>query len=168
MQLLLASGEVENLLKIWPSLPMYRINIPELQRLAMSVLGAGQVPRHIAFIMDGNRRFARCVNSVYYSTKHFAYTSTANVSSQGSWAGNNWGAQGRLPQIGRSIAVVPRAWRERGDLRHFDLRCQPQFLPQVTVYAFSIENFRRSEDEVNALLQLAKEKFEVDDTAWRL
>ena len=37
---------------------------------------------------------------------------------------------------------------------------------QVTVYAFSIENFRRSEDEVNALLQLAKEKFEVDtDTA---
>ena len=32
---------------------------------------------------------------------------------------------------------------------------------QVTVYAFSIENFRRSEEEVNALLQLAKEKFEV-------
>ena len=30
------------------------------------------------------------------------------------------------------------------------------------MYAFSIENFRRSEDEVNALLQLAKEKFEVD------
>ena len=34
-------------------------------------------------------------------------------------------------------------------------------LLQVTVYAFSIENFRRGEDEVNALLQLAKEKFEV-------
>ena len=32
---------------------------------------------------------------------------------------------------------------------------------QVTVYAFSIENFRRSEEEVNALLHLAKEKFEV-------
>ena len=32
---------------------------------------------------------------------------------------------------------------------------------QVTVYAFSIENFRRSKEEVNALLQLAKEKFEV-------
>ena len=30
------------------------------------------------------------------------------------------------------------------------------------MYAFSIENFRRSEDEVNALLQLAKEKFEVE------
>ena len=58
--------------------------------------------------------------------------------------------------------MVPRARRERGDLRHLDLRCQPPFLPQVTVYAFSIENFRRSEDEVNALLQLAKEKFEVD------
>ena len=33
------------------------------------------------------------------------------------------------------------------------------------MYAFSIENFRRSEDEVNALLQLAKEKFEVDTAA---
>ena len=33
-------------------------------------------------------------------------------------------------------------------------------LLQVTVYAFSIENFRRGEDEVNALLQLAKEKEE--------
>ena len=36
-----------------------------------------------------------------------------------------------------------------------------KILLQVTVYAFSIENFRRGEDEVNALLQLAKEKFEV-------
>ena len=38
-------------------------------------------------------------------------------------------------------------------------------LPKVTVYAFSIENFRRGEDEVTALLQLAKEKFQVKASA---
>lgn len=31
---------------------------------------------------------------------------------------------------------------------------------EVTVYAFSIENFKRSEDEVDALMSLAREKFE--------
>ncbi len=30
---------------------------------------------------------------------------------------------------------------------------------EVTVYAFSIENFKRSADEVNGLFALAKEKF---------
>jgi undecaprenyl diphosphate synthase len=29
----------------------------------------------------------------------------------------------------------------------------------VTVYAFSIENFKRSQDEVQGLMQLAEDKF---------
>lgn len=31
---------------------------------------------------------------------------------------------------------------------------------EVTVYAFSIENFKRSKEEVDALMKLAKQKFE--------
>lgn len=34
-------------------------------------------------------------------------------------------------------------------------------IKEVTVYAFSIENFKRSEDEVNGLFDLAREKFRV-------
>ena len=33
-------------------------------------------------------------------------------------------------------------------------------IKEVSVYAFSIENFKRSEDEVNALFDLAREKFQ--------
>jgi len=91
-----------------------------LQRLAMSVLGVGQVPRHIAFIMDGNRRFAR-------------------VRGEETIEGHKGGFH--------KLAEALQWCRELG-------------VKEVTVYAFSIENFRRSEEEVNALLQLAKEKFE--------
>ena len=33
-------------------------------------------------------------------------------------------------------------------------------IKEVSVYAFSIENFKRSPDEVNALFDLAREKFQ--------
>lgn len=38
--------------------------------------------------------------------------------------------------------------------------CRELGVEEVTVYAFSIENFKRSEQEVEALMQLAKEKFQ--------
>lgn len=33
-------------------------------------------------------------------------------------------------------------------------------IPEVTVYAFSTENFKRSEEEVTGIMTLAKEKFD--------
>lgn len=38
--------------------------------------------------------------------------------------------------------------------------CREFGVEEVTVYAFSIENFKRSEQEVETLMQLAKEKFQ--------
>jgi len=38
--------------------------------------------------------------------------------------------------------------------------CFELSIPEVTVYAFSIENFKRSKDEVDGLMTLAQQKFE--------
>lgn len=38
--------------------------------------------------------------------------------------------------------------------------CFTMDIKEVTVYAFSIENFKRSPEEVNALFDLALEKFQ--------
>ena len=37
--------------------------------------------------------------------------------------------------------------------------CFTMDVKEVTVYAFSIENFKRSPDEVNGLFDLARQKF---------
>lgn len=95
-------------------------NLSWAQHFAMRVLQAGDIPRHIAFIMDGNRRFAR---------KLKLETSTD------------------------------------GHIRGFDKLsealqwCLDIGIEEVTVYAFSIENFKREPDEVNTLFELAREKF---------
>lgn len=90
------------------------------ERLAVNVVRVGSVPRHVAFIMDGNRRFA--------NKSHIA--------------------------------------KREGHARGFDKLsetlqwCLDLGITQVTVYAFSIENFKRSSDEVESLMSLAREKFQ--------
>ncbi|CAL8249710.1 unnamed protein product [Boreogadus saida] len=90
-----------------------------IERLSANVLKAGPVPKHVAFIMDGNRRFAR--------KKH--------VDRQ---EGHSQGFN--------KLAETLR-W------------CLQLDIPEVTVYAFSIENFNRSREEVDGLMELAKLKF---------
>lgn len=90
------------------------------ETLAMNILKMGPIPRHIAFIMDGNRRFAKHsnINKIDGHTKGFD----------------------KLSECLR--------W------------CLDMGIEEVTAFAFSIENFKRNQDEVNELLNLAKEKFE--------
>ncbi|KLO14873.1 dehydrodolichyl diphosphate synthetase [Schizopora paradoxa] len=84
----------------------------------LSVLAAGPIPRHIAFVMDGNRRYARR-KDLEVGVGH---------------------SDGFLA-LRRVLEVCMR----------LDVRC-------VTVYAFSIENFKRSPSEVDTLMNLAKTK----------
>lgn len=89
------------------------------QRLSLMVLRQGPIPRHIAFIMDGNRRFA----------------------------------------------VKSKIGKSQGHSKGFDKLsevlqwCLDMGVQEVTVYAFSIENFKRSKEEVDGIFDLAREKF---------
>jgi len=89
-----------------------------LEDFIITILKHGAIPRHVAFIMDGNRRYAR--------------------------------------KLGVQTGV--------GHYRGFDKLeemlelCLKLGVETVTVYAFSIENFKRSEEEVTLLMGLAKEK----------
>jgi len=91
-----------------------------LESLFIKILKCGAIPRHVAFIMDGNRRYAE---------RH------------------------QLEKIqGHSEGFEKLAQTLQW--------CHDLGISEVTVYAFSIENFKRPQAEVNALLDLATEKFQ--------
>nr|CAB3237584.1 dehydrodolichyl diphosphate synthase-like [Phallusia mammillata] len=89
-----------------------------IQKCCCRFMCKGPIPRHVAFIMDGNRRFA--------AKKHVE--------------------------------------RIEGHTRGFDKLaevlkwCQDLGVEEVTVFAFSAENFKRSKEEVESLMELARHK----------
>ncbi|KAM5246859.1 dehydrodolichyl diphosphate synthase complex subunit DHDDS isoform 3-T3 [Ctenodactylus gundi] len=89
------------------------------ERFCANIIKAGPMPKHIAFIMDGNRRYAK----------------KCQVERQ---EGHSKGFN--------KLAETLR-W------------CLNLGILEVTVYAFSIENFKRSKDEVDGILDLARQKF---------
>lgn len=84
------------------------------------VVRCGPIPRHIAFIMDGNRRYAVAAG---------------------------------LPS---KLEGHQHGFRKLQEILQWSLELGVR---SITVYAFSIENFRRPLEEVNCLMSLAKEKF---------
>ncbi|VDK43957.1 unnamed protein product [Anisakis simplex] len=85
----------------------------------LHILKMGPMPKHIAFIMDGNRRYARS----------HSYSSVLDGHSKG------------FEQLTKILE-----W------------CRFLCVTEVTIYAFSIENFKRSEEEVNGLMKLFENK----------
>uniref|UniRef100_A0A1B6KAW1 Alkyl transferase n=1 Tax=Graphocephala atropunctata TaxID=36148 RepID=A0A1B6KAW1_9HEMI len=90
------------------------------QLLCVRILKCGIIPQHAAFIMDGNRRYAK-QNNVKKIEGH----------SKG------------FDKLSETLQ-----W------------CLDLGISEVTVYAFSIENFKRSKVEVDDLLELARQKFQ--------
>ncbi|KIJ92963.1 hypothetical protein K443DRAFT_684890 [Laccaria amethystina LaAM-08-1] len=90
--------------------------VNQAQRFLLKVLAAGPVPKHVAFVMDGNRRYAR--------------------------------RQQKQVQEGHADGYLA--------LRRMLEVCLRLNIQCVSAYAFSIENFKRSEDEVKALMKLAE------------
>ncbi|KAK6237230.1 hypothetical protein QUC31_002699 [Theobroma cacao] len=91
-----------------------------LRRCLFRVLSVGPLPAHLAFIMDGNRRYAK-KNNLEEGDGHKA----------------------------GYLALM--------SLLHY---CYELGIKYVTVYAFSIENFKRQPDEVRSLMDLMLEKIE--------
>ncbi|KAJ5297572.1 hypothetical protein PENANT_c005G04636 [Penicillium antarcticum] len=98
--------------------PPVEFAITNLKDLLIGALQQGPIPQHVAFVMDGNRRFAR---------SHGIETVE----------GHNLGFEA----LARILEV-----------------CYKSGVKVVTIYAFSIENFKRSKFEVDALMEMAKVK----------
>lgn len=88
------------------------------QNIASRILKSGVIPKHVAFIMDGNRRYANKANIERSDGHKHGFDTLAKVL--------NW--------------------------------CRELGIHQVTLYAFSIENFKRTRDEIDSIMNLAREK----------
>ncbi|KAF4555059.1 Dehydrodolichyl diphosphate synthase-like protein [Elsinoe fawcettii] len=89
-----------------------------LRELLIGALRQGPVPQHVAFVMDGNRRYARERRMETVEGHHLGFEALARI-----------------------LEV-----------------CYKSGVKVVTIYAFSIENFKRSKFEVDALMDMAKFK----------
>lgn len=91
-----------------------------LQKIALQFVKMGPIPKHVAFIMDGNRRYARKLNSPVIEGHYLGFEKLIDSY-----------------YFGRSYGVT-----------------------EITMYAFSIENFKRPKDEVDGLWDLLEEKLQ--------
>lgn len=99
----------------------------------LSVLALGPLPRHVAFIMDGNRRWARSLNSRIEARQQ---QRSSMDEGQKTPSGHQSGFQALK--------------------RVLDLCLQLKAIEHVTVYAFAIDNFKRKAEEVDELMALAR------------
>ncbi|KAM9892026.1 hypothetical protein OXX79_010308 [Metschnikowia pulcherrima] len=99
------------------AIPKYILEHTCLKRQLIELLKPGRVPRHIGFIMDGNRRFAK--------------------------------ERGLPTRDGHRAGT--RA------LIHALESCFEIGIKEVSIYAFSIENFNRPKEEVDDILNLLKD-----------
>lgn len=112
----MATTDGASLRRWFLSLPPVEYLLQHVRELLIGSLKCGPIPNHIAFVMDGNRRWAR---------DHKLETVE----------GHNMGFEA----LARVLEV-----------------CYKSGVKYVTIYAFSIENFKRSKYEVDGLMDMAK------------
>jgi len=95
--------------------PVYKLYEKRLER----EIRKGMVPKHLAVIMDGNRRYAESL--------------------------------GILPHEGHIVG--------KSTLENLSDWCRSLNITYLTVYAFSLENFSRTEEELEPLMDLFEESF---------
>lgn len=112
-----------------------RIAVSGRQLLFALLRGAGPIPRHIAIIMDGNRRYANQNNIERYL-----------------------GHERGCDKVERTFSFEKIYMAQFIEVVKWCLELGASY---ISVYAFSIENFKRSEEEVEELMQLAKKEYKL-------
>ncbi|KAF3393616.1 hypothetical protein DPV78_009876 [Talaromyces pinophilus] len=112
------SMHFSHLRKWFVASPPVEFVINRVRELLLGALRQGPIPQHIAFVMDGNRRFAKSHGIETIEGHHLGFEALARI-----------------------LEV-----------------CYKSGVKVVTIYAFSIENFNRSQFEVNGLMDMANVK----------
>jgi ditrans,polycis-polyprenyl diphosphate synthase len=108
-------------------------------RCMIQILSCGPTPKHIAFVMDGNRRYARIRGLKAHDGHGEGFESLKRVC----W---KLSATVLTPASTRGLTILEQVLEV----------CLRLHVKCVTVYAFSIENFSRPKEEVDAIMDLAK------------
>lgn len=114
----MASAHGTHLRRWLLGLPPVEWALQQIREVLIGSLKCGPIPQHIAFVMDGNRRYARQNKLETVEGHHLGFEALARI-----------------------LEV-----------------CYKSGVKVVTIYAFSIENFKRSKYEVDALMDMAKTK----------
>jgi ditrans,polycis-polyprenyl diphosphate synthase len=114
----MSSANSSHLTRWLLSLPPVEFILQQLRETLIGSLKCGPIPQHIAFVMDGNRRYARKNKVETVEGHHLGFEALARI-----------------------LEV-----------------CYKSGVKVVTIYAFSIENFKRSKYEVDGLMDMAKTK----------
>ena len=107
------------------------------QNALIDILASGPVPSHIAFVMDGNRRYARMHQKDVKEGHSDGFIALQRVRS--------YYCITSIDMLTVNFVKILEICLKLG------VRC-------VSVYAFAIENFKRPQDEVAALMRLAEIK----------
>jgi ditrans,polycis-polyprenyl diphosphate synthase len=110
------------------------------EHVLLAILAAGPVPQHVAFVMDGNRRYARRKRQKVIQGHMEGFMVLKRASS----LSHIVSALTQMTRLSYLLQILEACLR-------LNVRC-------VTAYAFSIENFSRPQEEVDGLLSLAEEK----------
>ena len=116
--------------------PPLEWGINQVRELLIGALRQGPIPPHVAFVMDGNRRFARSHKIETVEGHNLGFEALARVCIKND----------------RHYLYFANPWVQILEV------CYKSGVKTVTVYAFSIENFKRSKYEVDALMEMAKIK----------
>jgi ditrans,polycis-polyprenyl diphosphate synthase len=121
--------------------------LDRLQCALLTVLRAGPIPQHVAFVMDGNRRYARNKGMKVIQGHVDGFVALRRVRLSHFFL---------LPRPAITLKILLLVGTNSTYRRQVLEICSVLGVKFVTVYAFAIDNFKRPKEEVDGLMRLAE------------